>query len=76
MTKARERILAALDAHGGKAAPVQLGYPRSDVMHALWVSGFVQTLGPVNAWGDPDGIKGGMWFITTEGRRALAEKGE
>lgn len=69
LTKARKRVLNELRNRGGKATPYDLAYPRSNMMHELFITGLVDTDGPRNAWGEP--AHDGFWTITTAGRAAL-----
>lgn len=71
MTKARLVVLRNLARRDGKATPYDLAYPRSNMMHNLFMDGLVGTEGPQNAWGEP--AHDGFWVLTPAGRSALDE---
>jgi len=74
LTKARARVLSDLKRRGGKASDYDLGYPRSHMMHALFMDGAVEIEGPTNSWGAP--AHDGFWTLTHAGRAALANGDE
>lgn len=70
LTKPRARVLSALKKRGGKATGYDLSYPRSNMMHTLFMAGLISTEGGTNAWGEPD--YDGVWTITPLGLTALS----
>lgn len=76
MTSARKRVLKELVRKGGSASPYDLGYPRSHMMHELFMGKFVEVSGPTTSWGEPSSPDGGKWVITDAGRKALEEAGK
>lgn len=69
LTEAQRRVLGRLHKCGGKATNYDLAYPRSNMMHRMFMAGFIGIDGPTNAYGEPR--YDGFWTLTPAGRAAL-----
>ena len=74
LTKPRARVLKELVRRGGKATPYDLAYPRSNLMHTLFMTGLIGIEGRTDALGEP--AYDGFWTITPAGRAALSSEQE
>lgn len=69
LTEARRRVLKRLHECGGKATNYDLAYPRSNMMHSMFMAGLLDVDGPTDAFGEPR--YDGFWVLTPAGRAAL-----